>query len=141
MHQQLLRCMGAPDKQADSLVSGAVAARKSGGCGWARCARQLPLAASCYPAPCRCPAPYVHGPPLKLLPPSADHFAQATTSLYQLRALLQAQAAAGDGGLPDWAAAMSAPDASWRVEEAKQLWAQGQHDTAVQLARSLLAAR
>ena len=50
-------------------------------------------------------------PPLKLLPPSADHFAQATTSLYQLRALLQAQAAAGDGGLPDWAAAMSAPDA------------------------------
>ncbi|PSC71129.1 serine threonine-kinase ATM isoform X1 [Micractinium conductrix] len=99
MHQQLLRCMGAPDKQADSLVSGAVAARKS------------------------------------------DHFAQATTSLYQLRALLQAQAAAGDGGLPDWAAAMSAPDASWRVEEAKQLWAQGQHDTAVQLARSLLAAR
>lgn len=34
---------------------------------------------------------------------------------------------------------MAAPDASWRLEEAKLLWAQGQQDTAVQLARSLLA--
>lgn len=33
---------------------------------------------------------------------------------------------------------MSAPDASWRVEEAKLLWAQGQQDTAVAVARSLL---
>lgn len=36
---------------------------------------------------------------------------------------------------------MVGPDASWRVEEAKLLWAQGQRDTAVALARSLLGAR
>lgn len=67
---------------------------------------------------------------------TADHFAQATTSLYKLRGLLQQQAPPSA-----WAQAMSAPDASWRVEEAKLLWAQGQQDTAVQLARTLLGAR
>lgn len=82
--------------------------------------------------------------------PPADRFSQATTSLYKLRGLLLtaqqqqagAAAAAADtaSAPPPWVAAMAAPDASWRVEEAKLLWAQGQQDTAVQLARSLLGA-
>lgn len=78
--------------------------------------------------------------PTLRVPSPADHYAQATTSLYKLRGLLQQQQQQpGSGGsAPAWAAAMSAPDASWRVEEAKLLWTQGQQDTAVQLARSLL---
>lgn len=76
---------------------------------------------------------------------TADHYAQATTSLYKLRGLLQQAAAggagSGDAAAPAWALAMSVPDASWRVEEAKLLWEQGQQDTAVQLARNLLGAR
>lgn len=75
---------------------------------------------------------------------NADHFAQATTSLHRLRRLLLAQqAAASNGGrtAPGWVLAMAGPDASWRTEEAKLLWAQGQQDTAVALARSLLGAR
>ncbi|KAL4452130.1 hypothetical protein ABPG75_007792 [Micractinium tetrahymenae] len=102
MHQQLLHCLGAADREAELLVAGAVSARKT------------------------------------------DHFAQATTSLYKLRSLLLAQqAAAADGGseAPAWVQRMAGGDASWRVEEAKLLWAQGQQDTAVALARSLLGAR
>lgn len=72
---------------------------------------------------------------------ATDNFAQATTSLYKLRGLLQQAGGPAEVGSPAWARAMSAPDASWRVEEAKLLWAQGQQDTAVQLARSLLGAR
>lgn len=78
---------------------------------------------------------------LCLAPCDTDHYAHATTSLYKLRGLLQAAAGGVDAAAPAWALAMSAQDASWRVEEAKLLWAQGQQDTAVQLARSLLAAR
>ena len=76
-----------------------------------------------------------------LAPCDSDHYAHATTGLYKLRGLLQAAAGGVDAAAPAWALAMSAQDASWRVEEAKLLWAQGQQDTAVQLARSLLGAR
>ena len=82
----------------------------------------------------------------------ADHCAQAATSMYRLRGLLlqqqqraqQDEARRGGGGgrgRPGWVGAMLAPGASWQVEEAKLLWAQGQWSTAVQLARGLLAAR
>jgi ataxia telangiectasia mutated family protein len=62
------------------------------------------------------------------------HFGHAAASLCRLRALLDRGAGAA------WAAALAAPGAGWRVEEAKLLWAQGQHDSALALARRLLRA-
>lgn len=55
--------------------------------------------------------------------PAAGHFAQATASLYRLRGLLAAQRAGGEAP-PEWAAAMLGPEAPWKAEEGKLLWAQ-----------------
>ena len=140
MHQQLLAVLGAPDRQASSLVRAAVSARKTGAWRWVQQTPRHIAFCTCWRA-CRPLAAATCSPlrPSCSLP--ADHYAQATTSLYKLRGLLQ-QAAGGAGeAAPAWAQAMSAADAGWRVEEAKLLWAQGQQDTAVQLARSLLGAR
>ena len=122
LRQQLMQLLGAPQQQAAALVEAAEAARKTG------------------------------------------HYAQATSSLYKLRCLLQqqqqqqqanlvvaeaggaaAQGAGGGGstglpGLPAWLRGMLGPDAGWRAEEAKLLWAQGQQDSAVHLVRELLHA-
>ena len=62
----------------------------------------------------------------------AGHFAQATASLYKLRSLLAQQQQqpqqgqqGGDVAAPAaWVAAMLGPDAAWKAEEAKLLWAQ-----------------
>ena len=63
---------------------------------------------------------------LRALPPSAGHFAQATASLYRLRGLLaQQRGVGGSGGAAEgWVEAMQGPEAPWKAEEAKLLWAQ-----------------
>ena len=66
--------------------------------------------------------------------------AQATASLFKLRGLLRGACAGGEEAAPEWARRLAAPSASWRVEDAKLLWAQGQRDTAVHVARGLLQA-
>ncbi|KAH7622345.1 putative Serine/threonine-protein kinase ATM [Nannochloris sp. 'desiccata'] len=59
----------------------------------------------------------------------AHHFGRATGSLMRLRNLAQS------GVVP----ALAAPDASWRVEEAKSLWARGQTDSALSTIRGLIS--
>ena len=146
MHEQLLARLGAPARQADLLVSAAVSARKTGArraghggwlalLGWGSQGRS-----ACAPCDLEGNKKKKNESTTQVLatpPRTTDHYAQATTSLYRLRALLQRQAGGAGAG---WAQALAAPDACWRVEEAKLLWAQGQRDTAVQLARSLLGA-
>jgi len=59
----------------------------------------------------------------------AHQFGRATGSLMRLRNLAQS------GVVP----ALAAPNASWRVEEAKALWARGQTDSALSTIRGLLS--
>ena len=59
----------------------------------------------------------------------AHQFGRATGSLMRLRNLAQS------GAVP----ALAAPDASWRVEEAKALWARGQTDSALTTIRGLIS--
>ncbi len=59
----------------------------------------------------------------------ACQFGRATGSLMRLRNLAQS------GLVP----ALAAPDASWRVEEAKALWARGQTDSALSSIRGLIS--
>ena len=56
------------------------------------------------------------------------HFGQASGSLLRLRSLAES------GVLP----ALAAPNASWRVEETKVLWARGQTDAALTTIRNIL---
>ncbi|KAL6779607.1 ATM1 [Auxenochlorella protothecoides x Auxenochlorella symbiontica] len=64
----------------------------------------------------------------------AGRHASATSALYALRMLRELGAGAAAGAIAD-----PVPALTWRVEEAKVLWARGQTDVALRLAGELLA--
>lgn len=68
----------------------------------------------------------------------SGHYGQASGMIFRLRSLIQRANVGAAGGR---VAALAAPTAPWRVEEAKVLWARGQKEAAIATAQGLIAMR